>query len=266
MKTRDLKSRWHRLRNFQSRDFWAMVFARPLTILFLLPICEIRWVTPNLITVAALLLKAAGVALLFFGGSYTADVFAAVLLNLGLVADNMDGTLARYHRSSTYFGSYLDKVSDAVMWIFIFWAMAYRAYQVSGAMEDLVLPLMGVSGVLMAGYAKWAAKSESVNVKVKALSSDREALLEWARKTTGVNAGTPPPRRNAGDWARFFGWAFFSIILFNEVDLFFWIGLALITGHHWIFTQIICAALVVGAVAVPVGYAVKMYRLERRCP
>ena len=57
-----LKDRWMKLRNYQSDDFWAMLFARPMTILFLLPIVEKKWVTPNRITVLSILTKLAGCA------------------------------------------------------------------------------------------------------------------------------------------------------------------------------------------------------------
>ncbi len=251
------------LRNFQSQDFWAMIFARPLTILFLLPICNTQWVTPNLLTVLSILTKLGGVALLFWGTTYSTDVLAAVAVNLGLVLDNMDGTLARYRNCGTCFGYYLDKASDAITLTLIFWAMAYHAYLSTQDIWDLVLPLMATGGVLVAGYVKWVGDKAIQNCEITALQNDPQKLQDWVNKHVNHNPSTPPPTRGPLDWLRFFGKALFSILYFNEVDLYFWLAVALITSKYWVFTKMLCPILIVAVLLVPVIFAFKVNRAER---
>jgi phosphatidylglycerophosphate synthase len=240
-----------------------MVFARPLTILFLLPICELRWVTPNRLTALAIIVKLSAVGLLFGFRVRSIDILAAVLLNLGLVLDNMDGTLARYRKSGTLFGFYFDKASDAVTLVLLFCALAFRAYVDSHCLQDLVVPLLGVCGVFVSGYVKWVADRVLTDLQLKRLSSDPEALAKWAAAHVVHDDSQAPPKRTAIDWLRFFGWALVSILLINEVDLFFWSGLALVTCQHWIFTRVISGLCALGAIVVPLGFAVKLYRLDR---
>jgi phosphatidylglycerophosphate synthase len=258
-----IKERWMRLRNFQSRDFWAMVFARPLTILLLLPIADVRWITPNRITIVALLTKLAGIALLALVPAYAGGVWAAVLVNLGLVADNMDGTLARYRRCGTFFGSYLDKVSDAGTLILLFWAMGYRTYLSSGEPLDMVLPAMGIGGGMVAAYCRWVADRIETDIHLRKLASDGEMLQDWARRRLRPDAGQPPPERTLGDWIKWLGRAVLSILLFNEVDIFFWLALALVIRQPWLFTRVLCPFYALGMVVGPIAFALRIRRVER---
>jgi len=257
-----LKDRWIRLRNYQSRDFWAMVFARPLTILFLLPIADWKWVTPNRLTILSIMTKLGGIALLALDRSFSGGVWAVVLVNLGLVLDNMDGTLARYRRCGTFFGYYLDKVSDAATLVLLFWAMGYRAYLVSHEVWDLLLPAMGVGGAMVAAYSRWVADRVETDQKLETLAGNG-GLRRWARERVDHDRSVPVPDRGLAGWLRWLGWALFSILLFNEVDIFFWVGLALITEHHWVFTRVLCPIYALGMIVGPVNFALKLWSSER---
>ena len=258
-----LKDRWMRLRNFQSRDFWAMVFARPVSILLLLPVADCRWVTPNRLTLLSVLTKLAGVALIALHHSYVAGIWAAVLVNLGLVFDNMDGTLARYHRSGTFLGYYLDKASDALTMALLLPAMGYRAFLVTQHPLDLFLPAMAACGAFVAGYTKWVADRVVTDIKLKQLCDDRDRLQQWVAAHLEHDRPAEVPRRGPVDWLRWLGWALLSILFVNEVDIFLWIAIALFTTEYWIVTRLVSALLAVGILAGPVAYTVKIYLAQR---
>ena len=78
-KSKDWKERWYRLRNYQSKDFWAMVFARPLTILMLLPVADLDWVTSNRITIFSVITKLFGTWMLIYCPSYSGGIIGGAL-------------------------------------------------------------------------------------------------------------------------------------------------------------------------------------------
>lgn len=241
-----------------------MVFARPLTILFLLPIIEKKWVTPNRLTVMSVFTKLVGIYLIAFKHTYSAGIWGAVLINLGLILDNMDGTVARYRLSGTSFGYYFDKATDAVTLVLLFWAMGYRAYLHTGSLIDLMLPQAGIIGAFIANYSKWVAETVFTSMKLKQLLPDKEKLFDYAKARTTQKPAAKPPKRGFFDWIKFFGWAILSILFFNEVDIYFWCAVALITGKYWIFTVFNSGFLALGLLAGPILFAVKIYRMENK--
>lgn len=258
----NIKDRWMRLRNFQSQDFWAMVCARPLTILFLLPIVEKKWVTPNRITVCSILTKFAGVLFIALDMSYRGGVIGAILVNLGLILDNMDGTVARFRNTCTEFGYYLDKSTDAVMLVLLFWAMGFRGYHFTDDVIDLVVPLLGVSGAFVTSYSKWVSEKVILGLTVteKYLKGEIE---EYENKKEKGFVWTPPPERSPLEWIKWFGKAIFSILYFNEVDIFFWAGLALIAEKWWIFNRMNSGFMILGLVIGPVLFMFKVWKKEK---
>lgn len=269
----ELKERWMKLRNYQSDDFWAMVFARPLTILFLLPLVEKKWVTPNRITLCSVLTKLAGSAYVFFDRSYSGGVIGAILLNLGLVLDNMDGTVSRFRNCPTKFGFFIDKTTDAITMTLMFWAFAFRAYDhvlanpqtIMGHQINplvyLLIPILASATSYIAGYSKWV--SERVMLDLKISENYRKGNIEeFAAKMDRCPVWSTPPQRTFFDWIKWFFQAIFSILKFNEVDLFFWCALSLITEEYLIFT-IDCSALLFGIIVPPVIFGVKVLRKEK---
>ncbi|HDT11934.1 MAG TPA: CDP-alcohol phosphatidyltransferase family protein [bacterium] len=256
------KEKWMRLRNYQSDDFWAMVFARPLTILFLLPIIDCKWVTPNRLTVLSVFAKLTGVYCLFFEHGYTGSVSAAILINLGLVIDNMDGTVARYRNTGTKFGFYFDKATDAVTLVLLFWGMGYRGFVFTGNEIDIIIPVLAVTGAFIASYSKWVSERVMLDMKISEKLHNGE-LLNWAEKMEDGFKWTPPPQRTFTDWVKWLGKAFFSILFFNEVDIFFWAGLALLTEKYWIFTRFNSGFILLGLFAGPILFGVKVWRREK---
>ena len=122
---------------------------------------------------------------------------------------------------------------------------------------------MAVGGALVAGYAKWVADRVLTDVKLTELVLDREQLQQWVRFRIKHDRSKIPPKRTLADWGRWLGWAFLSILLFNEVDIFFWLGLALIAGESWIFTRVLCSFLIMGMLVGPISFALKIQQAEK---
>jgi phosphatidylglycerophosphate synthase len=252
-----VRERWLRLRNFQSQDFWAMVFARPMTILLLLPVADVAWITPNLITWASVAAKLAGLGCLVWLPDYWGGVAGALLVNLGLVLDNMDGTLARYRGHSSYLGYYLDKTVDMICLAGLFIAVALRAYWQTGDLLDLLLPLTGFAGASVAAYCKWVYTR--VETDIALLEHRRAGTLEgFALSRAEQNPIIPVPQRTLTDWLRFLGAAFWSILYFNEVDIFFFLLLALVIDQTFLFTQVMAGCYALGLLIGPVHFYFKL--------
>lgn len=260
-----LSQRFMGLRNFQSRDFWAMLFARPLTILFLLPIADKAWVTPDRITIFSLFVKLAGVGYIALDPSYLGGVVGALLLNFGLVLDNMDGTLARYRKGGTYYGYYLDKAVDFVGLGLMFAAIAWRAVRQGGSLPQeayWLLPMLGYAGAAVAAYCKWVA--EKVLLEIGLVKALRKGEIEaYVRAKTAPYFGPTPPVRSALDWLKWLAYAFYSILLMNEVDVYFFLLVALLFDVPAFFAVGLGAVYALGLFVGPVMFFRKVRQAER---
>ncbi|MBM4355986.1 MAG: hypothetical protein FJ109_19725 [Deltaproteobacteria bacterium] len=254
--------RLSRLRNYQSSDFWAMVFARPLTILLLLPVADARWVTAWRITWASLVCKLAGIAALLAFPGWWGGVGGGLLINLGLVLDNMDGTLCRYRGNSTFSGYYLDKAVDIIGMAGMFAAIALRAWWKEGDVLDVFGPFLGFAGCSVSAYCKWVAVR--VETDFDLIGHRKTGTLEqYVAKRVEQNPSTPPPSRTWRDWGAFLARAFRSILDFNEVDIYFFFLVALVAGREWIFTQVMCGFYALGLVVGPAVFFAKLRKRER---
>jgi phosphatidylglycerophosphate synthase len=224
--------RLRRIRNWQSSEFYARLVMRPLTILIMLGVGDWRILTPNRATTLANLAKLIGAGLIVLDHREHA-IGAALWLQAGLLLDHLDGTLARYRGTSSSLGAFYDKVSDAITWVAITGAVGWAAYKDTG---DVALPIAALGSayaLLTIGYMRWVVASAGA-LPPRIISPDMT-----------------PPTRTGAEWARWFGSSLLRIVLFEEVDLFFWIGLGLVLGKlEWLiwllaFTQAIQLAIMV---------------------
>jgi phosphatidylglycerophosphate synthase len=219
------RERLQRIRNFQSSEWYAALIVRPITILVMLVIADWRWVTPNRLTTAANVCKLGGAALILDPSHWVA---AALLLQLGVLFDHLDGTIARYRRTFTRLGSFYDKVSDMVTWTVIMMAAGWQVYRANG--EAYYLVLAGVSAMALAtcGYMKWLVQAETERVRWLEARPDPAAAV--ARRT-GPIVIAPPPTRTRRQWLGWFATMLSRVWRCEEVDLWFWLGLALVIDH-----------------------------------
>lgn len=111
--------------------WWASIFAGPFANRLLEPLCDIQWISPNLITISSLVIGFLA-ALCFLQGEWFWLVVAAVLVQLSFVVDCMDGQLARYRQQFSKLGAWLDRVSDRVKDFLYFFSLAFGFYRVHG--------------------------------------------------------------------------------------------------------------------------------------
>lgn len=222
------RARLDRIRNWQSTDWYAAIFMRPIAILVMLVIADWEWLSPNLLTTLANLSKLAAAALILTGDR-AAVVAAVVLLQLGLLFDHLDGTVARYRQTGTAFGSFYDKISDAITWFPVTMAVGWIAYQRSGDALLLVAAAIGAYSLVASGYSKWIIAHEEDRLAWDEARADPAAAVA-AR--TARRPPAPPPHRSAAQWLSWLGRSMLQILRFEEVDLFFWTGLFLLWDRH----------------------------------
>lgn len=230
------RERLRRIRNWQSQDWYPAVFLRPLSILIMLVIADWTFLTPNRLTTIANACKVAACLLLIpsieasvagaLGWSPLASVIAiVVLMHLGAIFDHLDGTVARYRRTFTIFGSFYDKASDLVTWTAMSMALGWRAYVHTG--DPLYIVLIDGSAFALAirGYLKWAAHAEGEKLRWLRAKADPVAAVERATQPPRLST---PPERTAMQWLRWYLRSWSRIVQFEEMDLFFWVGLGLL--------------------------------------
>jgi phosphatidylglycerophosphate synthase len=208
------RDRLRRIRNWQSSEFYARLVMRPLSILIMLVVADWKWLTPNVVTTLANVAKLVGAVLIVID-HHEHVIAAAILLQVGLLLDHLDGTIARYRGEGTTLGAFYDKVSDAVTWLAICGAIGWAAYRDHG---DVLLPIMALASayaLLVLGYMKWIVA----------------AATAVARRSPVVKPAQEPPTRTAKQWAVWFVSSLGRAFLFEEVDLFFWIGLGLVLNR-----------------------------------
>lgn len=252
------RDRVTRLRNYQSGEFYAALVIRPLTIAVLYPIADWRWVTPNRCTTVGNLAKLGAAALMLWPRWW---IGAAVLLQVGVLFDHMDGTLARYRRAFTKLGSFYDKASDMVTWTAIMGVAGWRASVETGEAYYQALALASVMGMNVCGYVKWLAVAETERVRWLEARVDPAAAV--AARTRPIVIA-PPPARTGRQWL---GWGLrmlAQIWRFEEVDLWFWLGLALVLDRLPVMVWILAATQVLQMLIMLVVRTREVVRADRR--
>ena len=238
------RERLEKIRNFQSEDFYPALFMRPLTILVMLVIADWKFLTPNRLTTIANLVKLVAAWAIFD----ERIVLSVVLLNLGILFDHLDGTVARYRRTFTKLGSFYDKASDMVTWWPIVLAMGWVVYRHTGQAWYIVLVTSSATAMNVRAYMKWLAQAETERLRWFEALEDPGQIA----KRTAPIVVKPPPKRTRAEWVKWFFSRMSHIIWFEEMDLWMWLSIGLLIGHLdwviWLFftTQVAaCLALLV---------------------
>ena len=227
------RERLRRIRNVQSSEFYSRLVMRPLSILMMLAVADWKWLTPNLVTTMANIAKIAGAIFLFT--DHQAYLWPAlILLQVGCLLDHLDGTLARYRRTGSAFGAFYDKVSDAVTWIVISGAVGWAAYRDTGDIRMPMLAMAAAYALLVLGYMKW--------------------IVMAANKRSPATPPVDPPSRTPMQWTMWIGSSLLRAFLFEEIDLYFWIGVGLVVGRM---------DLLVWALAISQGAQLMIMMLKR---
>ena len=128
-----------KLANRANDGFYSVFFLRKISKIFTWLAVRLK-MTPNQVTLISF-----GIGLLaayeFSKGSFWAIFAGAVLLQLSIIIDCVDGELARYTRQFSQLGAWLDAITDRIKEYLVFFALAYGAAK-NG--HDLWIPAMGM--------------------------------------------------------------------------------------------------------------------------
>ncbi len=138
-----------------ARGSWCTPVVRPIS-LYLTKGFLYTPITANQVTI---LMLAAGVAagtLFVFGGRWC-SIAGALSFMCSLLLDNVDGEVARYRKSSSLLGMYLDRLTHNIVYPYMFVGLSFGFYADSG---DVRIFIFGFSAslfyllMLLAGFEK----------------------------------------------------------------------------------------------------------------
>ena len=180
MKTASLTQRFNRLWETKNKDdeWWSSFVTAPLAIAINFIVVDIKWLTPNLITLFSFITAIIS-ALFIIAGGIENFIIAAVLIHLSHVLDCMDGQMARYRKTISHSGSYFDKLTDQIQVTIWFGAVGYAAYAQTQNTLPVFLAFIGVAFYSLRGYAKY------VTIYTE-MSRDNEYLEKLSKEATRV--------------------------------------------------------------------------------
>lgn len=125
--------------------FWNAYVCRPIAALLVSAIEGTR-VTPNQITLSAVFVALAAVALLLVWPGHWGLIVAVVVFELSYVLDCADGMLARWRGTASPVGHLLDFLMDELKAFALLAAVAVRLFQ---EQQDARFLLLGLFGLVM---------------------------------------------------------------------------------------------------------------------
>ncbi len=242
--------RYRLMRSKWNAEWWSVAMGGPIGNVLNAVIADIPWIRPNHITLFGFLCKLAACPLLLLGDR-GADLAVILLLQVSVICDCMDGSLARYRRASSYMGAFLDKITDAIGYAVVFGAFGWRVYTDTGDALAIVVALAIPLAMLTRGYVYWVV-----------VTMQKQAD---ANPTAGTDQrkdfSSSTPRERAVLYLK----SMPGIVEFNESDLFFWLGLALALGEPWMQRGVYFIGIASGLwfVAIMGLRIVTVMRLER---
>jgi phosphatidylglycerophosphate synthase len=128
-----------KLANRANDGFYSVFFLRKISKLFTWLAVRLK-MTPNQVTLISFAIGLLS-AYEFSKGNFWGIFAGAVLLQLSIIIDCVDGELARYTRQFSQLGAWLDAITDRIKEYLVFFALAYGAAK-NG--EDLWILAMGM--------------------------------------------------------------------------------------------------------------------------
>jgi phosphatidylglycerophosphate synthase len=135
-------------------EWWSSFVTSPLAIALNYFVVDIKWLTPNKITLISFLTAIVSALFIILGGAQN-FIIAAVLIHLSHVFDCMDGQMARYRNTTSQLGGYYDRLTDQIQVTLWFGAIGYAAYNQSHNVLPIFLALIGVAFYSLRGYLKY---------------------------------------------------------------------------------------------------------------
>jgi phosphatidylglycerophosphate synthase len=151
--------------------------------------------TPNQVTIASFAIGLYA-AFLFAQGDFWSILIGAVLLQVSIIVDCVDGELARYTRKFSELGAWLDAITDRVKEYAVFLGLAYGAYVQYGQ------NLWVLAAVLMALQTFRHLSDYNFSQVVKARDEETAPVpVDFMSKWDGIEAdNTPEPKGLAANY------------------------------------------------------------------
>ncbi len=204
-------------------EWWSSFITSPLAIAVNYFVVDIKWLTPNLITLFSFITALASVVFIIIGGSIN-FIIAAVLIQVSHILDCMDGQMARYRGVSSKSGSYLDKLTDQIQVTLWFGAIGYAAYVQTQNVLPVFLAFAGVAFYSLRGYTKYVTIYTEMCEDKDYLEKRSRKVLELGKKMEG-KAGLG---HGFSDGLRWFIGEQRKILAFDEGVFIFMLSFALI--------------------------------------
>jgi|GEM_PF-7079136 len=118
-------------------NFIAKRFYRPLSEPIAIFVSRFG-VTPNQVTLISIIFALLS-GVFFISGEWKYSALGALFLQLGILSDHVDGSLARYTGNLTAFGQWWDAMANKLIKFFPLLGMSFGAYQQTGQPLMLVL-------------------------------------------------------------------------------------------------------------------------------
>ena len=128
-----------KLANRANDGFFSVFFLRKFSKLFTWAAVRLK-MTPNQVTLISFAIGLYS-AYQFSLGTFWSIFAGAVLLQLSIIVDCVDGELARYTRQFSQLGAWLDAITDRIKEYLVFFALAYGAAKEG---RDLWIPAIGM--------------------------------------------------------------------------------------------------------------------------
>jgi phosphatidylglycerophosphate synthase len=137
--------------------FWNLYVCRPPAAVLVAALAGTR-VTPNQITLSAVFVALASVAVLLLVPGYAGTLAAIVIFQISYVLDCADGMLARWRGIQSTAGHLLDFLMDEIKAFLLLAAVAVRLYLDHGDVRFLLVGLFGLvalaSGIALTTFTR----------------------------------------------------------------------------------------------------------------
>jgi len=213
-------------------EWWSSFVTSPLAIAVNYVVVDIKWLTPNLITLFSFIAAIIAALFVITGGTVN-FIIAAVLIHWSHVLDCMDGQMARYRKTTSPSGSFFDKLTDQIQVTIWFGSVGYAAYTQSQNVLPVFLAFIGVAFYSLRGYTKYVAIYTEMSRDSGYLEKlSKEASCVKKEDTAGLGFGVL-------ENLRWFVREQRKIISFDEGVFIFMLSLALVldklTPMLWVF-------------------------------
>jgi len=143
-----MKKDYNRMRS--GRESLVTIFYRP----FVESIAKVIFktsITPNQMTTIGILISIIG-GVFFALGEWKYLIVGAVLVQLVLISDMLDGKIARYKNLKSLFGEWYDGIANKIFKYFLFLGATIGVYRISGDPLILIVGAVAIFNVTMIAF------------------------------------------------------------------------------------------------------------------